>query len=73
MKSYIIITLVVIITGCQSVKTDTHQGKDTAQNSQVVDPLDSFHVGELIDGPANVRDTVNGNVLFSLYNIVFIF
>ena len=70
MKPYIVTAMVVLITGCQSVKTDTHSSKDTAQNSQVVAPPDSLRVGELIDGPANVRDTVNGRILFSLFDEV---
>jgi len=70
MKSYIITAVVVVITGCQSVKTDTHPGKDTAQKTQVVVPPDSLRIGELIDGPANVRDTVNGKILFSLFDEV---
>ncbi|HVY76867.1 MAG TPA: hypothetical protein VG890_18700 [Puia sp.] len=70
MKSYIISAIAVfIIPGCQSAKTDTHHGKDTAQHVQLVDSPDSLHVvGELIDGPANGRDTVNGKILFSLFD-----
>lgn len=68
MKSCIITVMVVGITGCQSVNTDTHPGKDTAQKTQVAASPDSLRVGELIDGPANVRDTVNGKILFSLFD-----
>lgn len=33
---------------------------------------DNLIIGERIDGPANIRDTINGNILFSLYDNVLV-
>jgi hypothetical protein len=69
---YIFLALLIIgLINCQSVKTDSAHKKDTNQNSLASNGLqDSSSVGELIDGPANVRDTVNGKLLFSLFDNV---
>jgi hypothetical protein len=70
MRSFLLATLIVIVTGCQSASTNINKNKDIVQSTRVVELADSVLLGELIDGPANIRDTVNGKILYSLFNDV---
>lgn len=61
--------LVIFISSCHtsadknvSTQTVTKQVKPPVRT----EPSDSFIISERIDGPANIRDTVNGKVIFRL-------
>lgn len=58
MKSFIVTAVVVLVKGCQSVRTDSNPGKDTTQKSGIIHLPDSLRVGELIDGPAGPHANV---------------
>jgi hypothetical protein len=66
--------LLIFLFACQSEVKEEKQKNINPQDSTTSDKPavnalpDSLLTGELIDGPANVRDTVNGNLIFSLYN-----
>lgn len=62
MKKLISILIIIIVSvGCS----------DDPQ-SHIMDDFDGIFVGELIDGPANIRDTIKGELLFELNDGVLV-
>lgn len=61
MKFNILILSFILIASCTSEKIT---------NPPANDDKEDFYVGERIDGPANIRDSINGNLLFELFENV---
>ncbi|WP_130735075.1 hypothetical protein [Flavobacterium sp. J27] len=67
MKKYIIFLLGLLLFSCQPEKKKT---EDTL-NEEIATPSETEEspiLGERIKGPAEVRDTINGKLLFTLYD-----
>lgn len=59
--------LLMLLLACQSRVNETDQKKTVSPDTLANKTLpDSLLIGEIIDGPANVRDTVNGKIIFVL-------
>lgn len=55
-------TAVSVVAGCSTQESAEHT--EPASLSPTIAPI----ISERIDGPANIRDTINGKVLFTLYD-----
>lgn len=69
MKIYFLSTLVILFAACNSNNTIKNAPGDSAKNTSIVDSAKDTDIiigSERIDGPANIRDTVNGKILFTL-------
>lgn len=67
MIRYLIILLGLLFASC-STETNTTDKKSDPQDNISVEPI----IQERIDGPANIRDTINGEIVFKLYDNVLI-
>ena len=56
MKINFLILSFILIASCTSKTTTSPLSNEDK---------DGFYVGEKIDGPANIRDSINGNLLFA--------
>jgi len=61
MKINFLILSFILIASCTSKTTTSPLSNEVK---------DDFYVGEKIDGPANIRDSINGNLLFELFDNV---
>ena len=68
MRPLIRIFLIIILTSCE---LSPNEEKQTLSSKDIHDSTETI-LGERIHGPANVRDTVNGNVLFALNDDVLV-
>jgi len=63
MKQYFAIVISLLIFSCNT-------GYNSEKNKHNLDSEEVQFVGERIDGPANIRDSINGNLVFELFNDV---
>jgi len=66
MKYFIPLSMLVIA-ACNNTEENKPESQQSKKDSTVPLPVvDSMVISERIDGPANIRDTVNGSILFTL-------
>jgi hypothetical protein len=65
MKQYFVILISLLIFSC----TTDNKSSSTKPDDNLVNENPKF-VGERIDGPANIRDSINGNLIFELFENV---
>ena len=72
MRFYCILLLGILNFAC-STQTDQSNSTTEAPTTEPMQQASSEAIlGERIDGPANIRDTVNGKILFELYDSVLV-
>ncbi|NHN24693.1 hypothetical protein FIA58_003305 [Flavobacterium jejuense] len=75
MKKYSLILMVFCFISCLSEKKqeEEQEKENTNLKEEITTPKETEPIiGERIDGPANVRDTIDGEVLFTLYDNTFV-
>lgn len=65
MKQLLIISIGLLLTSC-STTTEKESNSTEATKVETLVPKPEPIIGERIDGPANIRDTIDGKILFEL-------
>lgn len=65
MKHILVILIGLLFTACSTTADKETSSKDTASTERLLHQSELI-IGERIDGPANIRDTINGKILFEL-------
>ena len=68
MTKYILILLTFVFISCSSQNDTEKANKEQANVAIKVNPI----IGERIDGPANIRNAINGDIIFILYDNVIV-
>lgn len=61
MKKYLVLIIIAFIVSC------SEQPKEVKEQTN-----EEIIIGERIDGPANIRDTINGKIIFELYDNAYV-
>lgn len=67
-----ILILVLLLSSCVNRKADQIANPILTDSTTNLSISDSLIRGERIDGPANIRDTVNGKLMFTLFDNVLV-